>query len=165
MRRKLIIFFEVDVYLAGLNLLDETLNNLKEDSNLLPSKAVLNSQYISNLQGQPVALITCRFVRDVGLTTILDAFETTFSGLPPDDVKEFRNQLSSAVGTNGVKQNDEVIFAWLNNGGMKIMLNGVVGGSIMNPAVEERLIETYIDKNRTVSPELYNSLLEYRQKK
>lgn len=53
-----------------------------------------------------------------------------------------------------------MIFAWLNNGGMKIMLNGVVGGSITNPAVEERLIETYVDEKRTVSPQLVKSLHE-----
>lgn len=161
MRRKNLYLFEVDVYLTGLSLLEETIQELQMDQNLTPARAVLASQVTnSKLEGQPVAFVTCRFVRDVGLNSILDAFQETFTGLPSDDVLEFRNQLGAAVGQDGVKKGDEVIFAWLHNGGMKILLNGVVGGQVKNPLVEERLIEVYVDKKRTVSPQLVQSLHE-----
>jgi hypothetical protein len=115
---------------------------------------------MKDLDGQPVAFVSLRFVRDVGLSSILDAFQTTFSGLPAEDIAEFRHQLGMAVGPKGVKKDDEVVFAWLHNGGMKILLNGVVGGQVKNPLVEERLIETYVDEKRTVSPQLLQSFRE-----
>ena len=157
MRRKNLYLFEVDVYLTGLSLLDETILVLQSNLQISPTEAIIGSQKLPNLQGQPVAFVTCRFVRDVSLSSILDAFEITMAGLPQDDINQFRVQLSNAVGSNGVKKDDEVIYAWLNNGGMKIMLNGVVGGFVSNPLVEQRLIETYIDKKRTVSPQLVDS--------
>jgi hypothetical protein len=161
MRRKNLYLFEVDVYMTGLSLLEDTIQQLQRDQKLTPAKAVLASQVTkSNLDGQPVAFITCRFVRDVGLNSILDAFQETFTGLPSEDVLEFRNQLGAAVGSQGVKKGDEVIFAWLHRGGMKILLNGVVGGQVRNSLVEERLIEVYVDQKRTVSPQLLQSLHE-----
>jgi hypothetical protein len=161
MRRKNLYLFEVDVYMTGLSLLEATLHDLQTNQNLTPAKAVLASQVTNpNLNGQPVAFVTCRFVRDVGLNSILDAFQETFIGLPSEDILEFRNQLGAAVGAHGVKKGDEVIFAWLHNGGMKILLNGVVGGQIKNHLVEERLIEVYVDQKRSVSPQLLQSLHE-----
>jgi hypothetical protein len=162
MRRKNLYLFEVDVYQTGLSLLEGTISNLQLNKNLTPTQAVLASQYNQqqNLNGQPVAFVSLRFVRDVGLNSVLDAFQTTFSGLPAEDIAEFRHQLGQAVGPHGVKKDDEVIFAWLHEGGMKILLNGIVGGQVKNCLVEERLIETYVDEKRTVSPQLVQSLRE-----
>ena len=124
--------------------------------------AILNSS--GDGVPHPKALVTCKFVRDVGMGSVVSAFKDAFVGLPKEVIDEFAIQLESAVGTTGMKKDDEVLFMFLGDGEVRIIRNGKVGGGMRNKEAERRLLELYVTPERAVSPELVNCFQSNVQK-
>ena len=124
--------------------------------------AILSSG--QNAAPEAKAMITCRFVRDVGLRNVVDAFKESFAGLPQETIDYFASQMVSALGDGGMKKNDEVVFVWMGNGLVHIIKNGKIGSVIRNDSTARRLLEVYLSSERTVSPQLVASFKENVEK-
>jgi hypothetical protein len=112
---------------------------------------------VKNDPPQPIAMVTCRFVRDVGMGSVVGAFKDAFKGLPTKVIDDFASEMESAVGAGGMKKDDEVLFVWMGNGTVYIIRNGKIGGTIKTKESERRLMEVYLTPERGVSQELVKS--------
>jgi hypothetical protein len=154
MRRKNFYIMEVDVYMTAVNLSQKAVQNVKA------SKASGGSMVEAALQSskgpipQPAVTVVLRFVRDVDSKKVSEAFNDLFAGVAPDRIANFGKQLSTAVGETGMKTGEEVMFVWMEGGGMKFIKNGVVGGGVNDSEIERRLLGAYLDPAKAVSPEL-----------
>ena len=154
MRKKNFYIVAVDVYMAALNLSPKALENAKKTKGSGEESVEAILQGTKGNIPQPAATVVLRFVRDVDRKKVSDAFNDAFAGISPERIDNFGKQLSAAVGEAGMKKGEEVMFVWLEGGGMKFIKNGVVGGEVNDAEIERRLLGVYIDPARTVSPEL-----------
>lgn len=155
MRKKNFYLIEVDVYMAAASLSPSALANAKswiQNRNGTIAAAVLNAQSATKTP-QAAAMITMRFARDVGASNLKGAFNEILAGLPAPEIAAFTEQVGDAVGAEGVKNGEDVLFVWMEGGGLMIVCKGRVG-RISNPAVEEKLLEGYLNPDKGVSPEL-----------
>lgn len=154
MRRKNFYVMEVDVYMAAINLSPRALQSVKA------SKGTGSSSVEAVLKGtkgeipQPAVTVILRFVRDVDSKKVSEAFNDVFTGVAPDKIANFGKQLSAAIGETGMKTGEEVMFVWMEGGGMKFIKNGVVGGGVSDKDIEHKLLGAYLDPAKAVSPEL-----------
>lgn len=154
MRRKNFYIMEVDVYLAAINLSPKALENVRA------SKATGAACIDAALKGpkggipQPAVTVVLRFVRDVDSKKVSDAFSDCFVGVSPERIANFGAQLNAALGEGGMKNGEEVMFVWMEGGGMKFIKNGVVGGGVTDAEIERKLLGAYLDPAKAVSPEL-----------
>lgn len=158
---------EVDVYQIGLSISDRILKKSKSDginnlvlSNDSPSTIsdfVINSN--SKDKNVCKASISLKFVRTVSQKQILDAFHESFIGCDPIHIAKFNEVIGAVMGTE-MKSGQEVIFHWMEGGGLVFMKDGVVveNSCFSNPEIERRLLEVYVDPRRAVSPELITSI-------
>jgi hypothetical protein len=160
MRQKNFYLFHVDVYMAAISLSAAALTALNTKGSTPAIDTILSLDKPQSEVPQPSTIITCRFVRTIGVSTAVEAFDDRFKGLPPDKVNEFRLQMIAALGDDPLQAGDEVMFVWLEGGGLKIVRPGKLGGFIRYEPVERRLLEAYLDPVSSISPQLLNSYLE-----
>ena len=152
MRRKNFYVMEVDVYMTAVNLSPQALTNVKANNGSSAVEAILKGT--KGEIPQPAVTVVLRFVRDVDSKKVSEAFNEVFAGVAPEKIANFGKQLSSAVGEKGMKTGEEVMFVWMEGGGMKFIKNGVVGGGVMDKEIEHKLLGAYLDPVKAVSPEL-----------
>ena len=146
---------ELDVYLAAAALSPAAVMGAK--SWIVTRNGTIADALLDTKCGikdpQAVAMVTLRFVRDVGASSLKGAFNEILAGLPTSTIEAFTEQVAEAVGSAGVKTGDDVLFVWMEGGGLYIMCNGRVG-RVVNRAVERQLLEGYLNPDKGVSPEL-----------
>lgn len=153
MRRKNFYIMEVDVYMTAVNLSPKAVRivkDLKCSGDLV--QAVLDGS--SSDVPQPAVSVVLRFVRDVDSKKVSDAFNDVFVGIAPEKIANFGKQMSMAIGETGMKTGEEVMFVWMEGGGLKFIKNGVVGGTVEDKDIERQLLGAYLDPAKAVSPEL-----------
>eukprot|EP01041_Mallomonas_annulata_P014525 gene14525-30917_t len=165
MRKKKILFIDVDIYLVGVGLSPSAFRDTRawKNSNkssslvgtLMPSTAEDVAKKGTNL---PKILITLRFVRDVSMKQIVQAFVDAFNECNKKDSDAFTTALVEAMGDSGMKAGEELSYCWLEKGGLILARNGEQKNTISNPIIEKHLLEVYLDPKRTVSPELLQCL-------
>jgi hypothetical protein len=167
MRRKNLYVVEVDVYNAGLYLSESALKAAKSlrlkdpEMNELPS--VLATHIATTGQNGAKAQVATKlvFVRDVGQSSVVEAFNDAFKGCNPSDVDNFKKTFGEAVGATGMKKGDSCTFIWLNgNGGLVVEKNGVITPVAKSPEIEKKLLQVYLQPSIAVSPELVSCLRE-----
>jgi hypothetical protein len=161
MRRKNFYIVDVDVYLIGISLADDTLKVAKKWNSSGGGKSLADSIFDSyRLSSNPSKVTlsaTLRFCRGATTAQFLNAFEDAFKGCDQVAVEEFKSVFSELI-TAGIKEKDEFVFYWLDNGDVLVSLNGQIGNVLSYKELNKRLLEVYIDPKRTVSPELLHSL-------
>jgi len=100
---------------------------------------------------------TLRFCRGVSTAQFLNAFEDALKGCEQAAVEDFKKAFSELISA-GIKEKDEVVLYWLDNGEVVVSMNGQIGSVLHNKELNKRLLEVYIDPKRAVSPELLHSL-------
>ena len=163
MRRKNLYITEVDVYLCGLNLSPVALKNVQ----ILPKDAlatdlagaILKTNASKVTEKNPYrASVTLRFVRAVGKDKVVEAFNDAFKGCSTEAVASFTAALGTAVGKDGMKVDDTLVFYWSEHGGLTLAKNGAVCDSLKSPEVEQRLLQVYVDPSRAISQEFLKSI-------
>jgi hypothetical protein len=155
MRKKNLYVVEVDVYQAAASLSPSAVANAKswiQNREGSVATAVLSAKSGTKTP-QAAAMITMRFARDVGSSSLTGAFNEILAGLPAAEITAFTEQVSNSVGKDGVKTGEDVLFVWMEGGGLMIVCKGRVG-HINNPAVEQKLLDGYLNPEKGVSPEL-----------
>lgn len=161
MRRKNFYVMEVDVYLCGLALNDESLERARRwkahgSTESLPEILLAPSRLNKLKSNGPRVSVTLRFVRTVGKDKVVEAFNDAFKGLPEEEVAAFKTGLSASVGET-VKEGEEIGFFWMNSG-LQFTKNGVPGELVQSNALAKRLLSVYLDPAMTVSKELVESV-------
>ncbi|KAJ1439157.1 hypothetical protein B484DRAFT_415978 [Ochromonadaceae sp. CCMP2298] len=159
MRRKNLYVVEVDIYMIGISLSDQTVKSAKEWA--ASEKKCSLADYIfpsapSNTDKGPSDVkiaATLRFARGVTRQQFIDAFDEAFKGLPKEMIDDWKSQMQRSITAN-VEKDDEIIFYWLDNGEVLFTKNGVVGQSLKYNILNKRLLEVYIDPARAVSKEV-----------
>ena len=152
MRKKNLYVVAVDVYMAAAFLSPSAVANAKAWKSGTIADAVLSAN--SNTKSpQAAAIVTLRFVRDVGASNLKGAFNEILSGLPLAEINAFTEQVGASVGAEGVKNGEDILFVWMEGGGLSIVCKGKAG-HIDNPAVEKKLLDGYLDAEKGVSPDL-----------
>lgn len=156
MRRKNFYIVEVDVYITGLYLSSIALKAAKSCVAQGPTCQLAEEIIKKSVSGNraSAACITLNFVRTVTKSQVVDAFNEAFEGLPAAEIEKFRKTLADTVGDAGMKAGEQVVFTWLSGGGLMISTTADNASCISSPALEQRLLEVYLDPKRTVSPEL-----------
>lgn len=165
MRRKNFYIVEVDVYQTALNLSAEALaagqTCMKQGVDKCTLADDLSNSIKIGTKGQPPSpevTVTLKFVRNVSKPQVVDAFNEAFAGLSEDEIAGFKDALARNVGDNGMKVGEEIVFQWIGGGGLCITRGGSAvvdnGSCFRGDGIEKRLLEVYVDKKRTVSPEL-----------
>ena len=159
-RKKRIVMIDVHVYSIDLSLGKDALKDAKAWS--ANSDKTLVATVFDNVQqkqdGHSAIAINLKFLRVVSTTQIVEAFNDSFKGLDTALTNKFKDQLREAVGPNGFATGNTLEFFWLNGGGLVISVQGDIKGIFFGKEIEKRLLEVYIDSQRTVSPELVTSL-------
>jgi hypothetical protein len=160
MRKKNFYITEVNVYMAGLNLNNNSLSLAKEWKKKGMSDSLTDTLLspASKAKDETRAAMNLRFVRTVGTSSVTEAFNDAFKGLDVDKVKPFKDALNGILGTGGVKDGDELGFFWVNNDSLVITLNGKAGEVIIVPEVCKRLLAVYLDPKTTICKELVDSI-------
>ena len=159
MRKKRILFVDVDIYLVGLSLSKAYTEKAKKwivDETSL-SEILFAEDSVKTADHSNIA-VNLKFVRSVTTHQIVEAFNDSFRDCNPISVQHFKTALNLSLGADGMKQGEEVIFVWHNGGGLSIVVNGATKEFISDREIEKRLLEVYIDPKRTVSPELVKCL-------
>ena len=169
MRRKNLFVVEVDVYLASLYLGTEALQAAKAVKVSDASMAGLSDALAASLAKEgPAATAqvatTLKFVRDVGQTKVVEAFNEAFAGCDKAAVDSFKKNMADTIGANGMKNGETLTFYWMNGGaGLAVEKNGEVGPALKAPELEKRLLEVYTRPASAVSPELIKTVKEHIQ--
>ena len=162
MRRKNFYIVDVDVYLVGISLADDTLKIAKQWNSNGGGKSLVDSIFdsyhlLSSKPSKVTLSATLRFCRGATTAQFLNAFEDAFKGCDQVAVEDFKTVFSELI-TAGIKEKDEFVFYWLDNGDVVVSMNGQIGNVLPHKELNKRLLEVYIDPKRTVSPELLHSL-------
>ncbi len=160
MRRKNLFVVEVDVYMTGLGLSKSAVKNAqawKKASNQSSSLADVVVNTIEN-NGNPIAYVPLRFVRDVTTSQIVEAFNDAFKGIDPNEIAIFKVSLGKTVGSDGMKTGETVNFFWMDGGGLMITKDGKPPQTLRSDVLEKRLLEVYVDPKICVSRELVASI-------
>lgn len=164
MRRKNFFIVDVDVYEVGLCLSKENL--VKGQKAIQSGESLANALYKNGkILPDKIAeiAIPLKFVRYVSTTQIVEAFNDSFVGCSQDGIDLFKDALRSIVGKAGLALGQEMTFYWLRGGGLVIAKDGEIAEVIYYPELEKRLLEVYIDPNRSVSPDLINCISAHIQ--
>lgn len=149
MRRKNLYVAQVDVYLAALALSPISLANAK---NSFTSESILKPQKGAK------ASVTLKFVRSVGASQVVEAFNDAFKDCDVNDVAKFKEALRNSIGEAGMKVNEEVTFYWVNDNELVVLKSGNPEQRLQSTQLSARLLDVYIDKSRAVSPDLLTSI-------
>ena len=166
MRRKNFYIVDVDVYLTALNLSSKSLTVGKNCMKKGANECQLADDLFECIQKTPKsanaeATITLKFVRNVTKSQVVEAFNEAFAGLNPDEVNQFKANLSYNVREDGMKVGEEIVFTWQAGGGLMITRSqGESGQVYRSDGIEKRLLEVYVDTKRAVSPDLMKSIQE-----
>ena len=168
MRRKNLYITEVDVYNAGLYLSDAALKVAKDsktkDPELESLPTALGDYLVQSGQKSPQGELATRlvFVRDVGQSSIVEAFNDAFKGCDTVVVDKFKKAYGEAVGVDGMKKGESCTFIWLNgSGGLVVEKNGVVTPLATSAELEKRLLQVYLQPKQAVSPELVKCIKDH----
>ena len=167
MRRKNLLVVEVDVYNAALYLSDAALVVAKaakaKDAELKELPAVLAAHIAAGSSKAQVATKLV-FVRDVGQSSVVEAFNDAFKGCDVAVVEKFKKAYGEAVGVSGMKNGESCTFIWLGGGGgLVVEKGGVVTPLAKSPEIESRLLKVYLQPGTAVSPELVKCVKEHIQ--
>ena len=161
MRRKNLYVTSVDVYRVGLYLSPLSLNDSKEwkkeGKSISIADTLVSTSNNSKITDQAKAGVILKFVRDVGKDSISEAFISAFVGCNEMSIKKFKEALSNTIVDGTIKKGEELGFFWLQNNGLVITKNNIVGKEIYEPELENRLLKVYLDPKLTVSSELISS--------
>ena len=160
MRRKSFYVVAVDVYMSGLSLSPAVAKMVKQAPSNKTADIVLSTTP-SSPHPNCAMCVTMHFVRDVTTAQAVDAFKDAFKGCNPEGIATFGEMMTSAIGNDGCKVDEEVSFYWLEGGGLFIDKNGTKPYCVRNPEIEKRLIDVYLDPARTVAPDLLKSFDDY----
>jgi hypothetical protein len=154
MRRKNLYVVEVDIYMIGISLSDQTIKSAKEWAASDNESSLADYIFPSGPSNTDVKIAaTLRFARGVTRQQFIDAFDDAFKGLPKEMIDDWKAQMSTSI-TGNVEKDDEIIFYWLDNGEVLFTKNGKVGQSLKYNTLNKRLLEVYIDPARAVSKEV-----------
>lgn len=178
MRRKSLVVVDVDVYLIAINvspimlekaktwdpLSPTTLSDvlLQEDKRyfLLVSLFHLRDYYLlicsSSVDVKVSATIT--FMREITQKQLLDAFNEAFKSCGAQAVQEFRDALSESLGPGNLKKGETMTFYWLPNDTLAMLKNESTVSFLQSPVIAHKLLDVYIHRNISVSPELVKSI-------
>jgi len=70
--------------------------------------------------------IPLKFVKFVTTTQVVEAFNDAFVGCSEDGIKDFKETLRTVMGAKGTIVGDEIVFYWLQGGGLAIGMNGKI---------------------------------------
>jgi len=110
--------------------------------------------------GKPHIAMVLRMVRDVEKEQTLTAFGETFAGIPQEDIDSFKVELGNRVDESGTHIGEEIIFFWKQGGGLTVTQRDE-SPPFSCPSVERRLLEIYLDKERTICPDLLRSVEDF----
>jgi hypothetical protein len=168
MRKKNLYVVEVDVYVVGLYLSQGAVKAAKDvkakDAELgsLPEELAKLSR--TQKDGSPVVATQLTFVRDVGQSSIVEAFNDAFAGCDKAAVDSFKKAFAEAVGSAGMKKGESFTFMWAGaGGGLALQKNGAVSIVVNNANIENKLLEVYLSPSKTVSPELCACIKQHIQ--
>jgi hypothetical protein len=158
MRKRNILFIDVDVYLIGINFSEKVFRKAKEWSvNYRNSCSLTDYILLDDSTNEAKVSATLRFVRPVSTSQLIDAFNEAFKGCKQESIDVFKKSLKESINVNGVKKGDEIVFYWLQQN-LVIAVNGEVKNMIYSSEIYKRLLEVYIDPKYTVSNELSTCL-------
>lgn len=159
MRRKNFYIVEVDVYLTALCLSPPALERgrLAAHQHKSLAEEILSAPRTQS-GGIPEAAVILKFVRNVTTNQIVEAFNDAFVGCDQASIDQFKNLLRDSIGLDGMPKGNEIVFCWLQGGGLAVSKNGICGEVMKSPEIEKRLLEVYVDPSRAVSPQLVESI-------
>ena len=154
MRRKNLYVTMVDVYVVGMYLSPKTVVDLKRVKSGNFSDIILKSCDKDEVR----AGATLKFVRDVGQSSIVQAFDEAFTGCDKEEIRVFKDALSQEVGEGGLKKGETLAFYWLGKNGLEIKKNDSAGKIFIQQEIGKRLLGVYLDPEKTVSRELVETV-------
>jgi hypothetical protein len=110
--------------------------------------------------GKPHVAMVLRMVRDVEKSQTLEAFAETFAGIPQEDIDTFKTELGNRVDESGTHVDEEIVFFWKTGGGLAVKQRDE-SPAFSCPSVERRLLEVYLDRERTICKELLQSVEDF----
>ena len=163
MRRKRIVFIDVDIYLVGLHLGQKSLQLTKKwiSNN---GEAELHDVLLENFENkrnEANILISLHFMRDVSKQQLLQAFNDAFHGSDIKLVSDFTSALSITAGPEGMKTREELFFCWLDTGELAMRKDKGPIITISNKSLAKKLLQVYLDPNKSVCPDLLNCVTKF----
>lgn len=161
MRRKNLYVVDVDVYLVGINVSASSLGKAREWKVSTANNKSLTDALLDNNNTKEKTKVgaTLRFVRGVTSSQIVEAFNDAFSDLSVADIAAFKQSMREVL-TDGVKQGEEFQFYWMADGSLLISKDRKIA-TVQSTAISKRLLEVYVEPNRTVSKELADCVLTH----
>ena len=148
MRRKNIVIVEVDVYAVGVYVSE--------------SKEAKGFEFAPTDNELQMCFLL-RFVRSVSTKTVVDAIVSALSGSGQEyetALLNFKNILTSSIGSNGLKAGDEIEFCFKDGeGSVGIAAKGVRGETVTNALLQRKLIDIYTGE-KAVAPAVHKILAE-----
>lgn len=153
---------EVDVYLVGISLSPAALNAAKLWKNpgkfQAPLAEVLLKKPPPKIFGdvdETAVAITLKFMRSVSKAQMMQAFDDALVGCDKDAIIDFRDALDKVIDAKeGLRKGDVIHFDWPKAGGLVVSSDSYICSGIENSGLAKRLLEVYVDDNRTVSKDL-----------
>lgn len=124
------------------------------------SRASLTSIILQNPSSKDslLASILLKPIRDVTTEQFSSALTDAFVGVDPEKFQTFISLIKKTLGSKGMSPTDLVVFHFMKNGDLVLEKNGVQLGSLNLNEISRRLMDVYIDPNRTVTPDLEVSI-------
>lgn len=164
-RRKNLYVVEVDVYTVGIYLSEAALKTAKRSKshdaelNALAADLSNHNKAPVKLHHEPQVAAKLSFLRDVGQSSIVEAFNDAFKGCNPEAVAAFKKAYGEAVGPNGLKKGESCTFYWMSGqGGLFVESRGIVTPLAKSQELEQKLLNVYLNPGAAVSPELVSCL-------
>jgi hypothetical protein len=162
MRRKAVLFIEVDVYKVGVYF-----STKKEELLFMDSKHGFPIDMSSPCGEETVDVgIVLNFVRDVATANVVDALMEALSNKSNNDENHYKNELNrfktilvNTIGTKGMKKNAQISFSFHGKSGesFSVELNGQYVATFNCHDLRKNLIDIYIGAN-AVSPQVVTIL-------
>lgn len=163
-RRKNLVFIDVDVYAIGFYISDKKINDLKKNSKVSLSQGI--NKALGGYADEVQAGIVLKFLRNVETKKIVDAIGDSLSMKQSNkeylnELESFKLYLTNLVGKSGAKLGDEIefVFKQKNNDEFGISVNKSKIQWLKNSQLRINLIEIYSDNEKCVSLDLVKSLV------
>jgi hypothetical protein len=151
MRRKNLFITEVDVYAVGLYASSSV------------DKAASSSWSSKTLSNKDTHLVL-QFAREVGTDKIVNAIVDSLASFKRGDkykkqLTAFKTTLLGGMGGGGVAKGDLIEFLF-SSSSIEITVRGNSAGKVKSSELKEALMDVYVNKKKSVAPELVKAVTE-----
>jgi hypothetical protein len=101
---------------------------------------------------------TIRVNQSISTDEFLRLFRKAFEGASWRSYSKFEDTLTKCIAAEKLLKDEELSFYWFDDGDLMISKNRDVRGRILIKDVSRRLLKAFVDKDKNISSDLYDSL-------